>query len=390
MDYDTLVSHLFSLNQKRGIKYGLSRCLELSAFLDHPEKAFSSIHIAGSNGKGSVATKIAAALAQDGHKVGLFTSPHIHTFRERIRVNGAMISCEEVAYGLNQLFSLAKTHALEPTFFEFTTLLALCHFRACGVDYAVIETGLGGRLDATNIITPALAVITSISLEHTETLGNTRKKIAQEKAGIIKDGCPVVLGPRAQEVVVPKKSACVQLLKQFRFFEEENQAIARAALEKLGVSESAIEQGIQTSVPCRAETVWVGGEKVILDAAHNPDALQRLFQMLGQGKWRMVCGFSKNKDLAACLGIICEHVEQIHLVQSGNERAATPEKLQQTLLEQGVEDRRIFMHENVSDAVDVALKLAKEKGQDLLISGTFFILGEAKDSLNPSSARNPS
>ncbi len=191
-----------------------------------------------------------------------FIPLHIACFRERIRINGQMISEEKVETLLSLLSQIAEKEQIPATFFELTTLMAFLHFAKEQVDIAVIETGLGGRLDATTIITPCLSVITSISLDHTDVLGTTLEEIAREKGGIIKDKIPVVVGPHVplepiQEIAFQKQSLCIQSLEKHLFFEEENRSIARTALEHLSstfsLSSSAIEQGLLGRQPCRLE-----------------------------------------------------------------------------------------------------------------------------------------
>lgn len=173
-------------------KPGLGTSIALDNHLSNPHKAYKTIHIAGTNGKGSVSHLLAATLRQAGYTVGLYTSPHLIDFRERIRVNGEMIPKEEVIDFVEKYRSIFEP--LHPSFFELTSTLAFDYFRKRKVDYAIIEVGLGGRLDSTNIITPILSVITNISLDHTQFLGDTVEQIATEKAGIIKPGTPVVIG----------------------------------------------------------------------------------------------------------------------------------------------------------------------------------------------------
>lgn len=173
-------------------KPGLDTTLTLDNYLNNPHTSYQTIHIAGTNGKGSVSHLLAAILQRAGYKVGLYTSPHLVDFRERIRVDGKKITKEYVTDFVARHRTFFEP--LHPSFFELTSSLAFDYFRACGVDYAVIETGLGGRLDSTNIITPILSIITNISLDHTQFLGDTIEKIAGEKAGIIKRGVPALIG----------------------------------------------------------------------------------------------------------------------------------------------------------------------------------------------------
>ena len=175
-------------------KPGLDTTLLLAGHWDNPHKKLkAAVHIGGTNGKGSTAHSIAAVLQSAGYKVGLYTSPHLVDFRERIRIDGEMIDKEYVVKFVDEYLSQPELVERHPTFFELTTIMALRYFADCEVDVAVIEVGLGGRLDCTNIITPLLSVITNISLDHTALLGHTEAEIASEKAGIIKEGVPVVI-----------------------------------------------------------------------------------------------------------------------------------------------------------------------------------------------------
>lgn len=207
MSYSGTINYLYNL-QKHGIKFGLENISRLMSLFDNPHESFLSVHVAGTNGKGSVSAIIASVLRTSGLKVGLFTSPHIVSFTERIRINGEEITENDVI-GLTEEIRGVVEHRndFSPTFFEVVTAMALVYFKRKKVDIAVIEVGMGGRLDATNIITPEVTVITNISYDHREFLGATLKEIAREKAGIIKDGVPVVVSyqePEAMEVIERK------------------------------------------------------------------------------------------------------------------------------------------------------------------------------------------
>lgn len=213
MNYQESIDYLFGqvpMFQRVGAnayKPGLDTSIALAAMYGNPQDSFKTIHVAGTNGKGSVSHTIAAILQESGYKVGLYTSPHLVDFRERIRVNGEMIPRENVVEFVEKYKSL--THDLYPSFFELTMMMAFDYFRNAKVDVAVIEVGLGGRLDSTNIITPELCVITNISFDHMQFLGDTLPKIASEKAGIMKHGIPVVIGEAEGDVrkVFEDKSA---------------------------------------------------------------------------------------------------------------------------------------------------------------------------------------
>lgn len=204
MDYNETLAYLydqlpaFQRIGKAAYKSDLNTSLELDKYFNHPHKTYKSIHVAGTNGKGSVSHILASILQEAGYKCGLYTSPHLKDFRERIKINGKPIPKDEVVKfvaGHSPIFEKLKS-----SFFEMTVALALYYFQKEGVDYAVIETGMGGRLDSTNIISPELSVITSIGYDHTEFLGDTIEKIAREKAGIIKPNTPVIIGDRNDEL----------------------------------------------------------------------------------------------------------------------------------------------------------------------------------------------
>ena len=197
--YQTFINRLFAINLHGGMKLGLKNMETLNAMLGTPTQHFKCIHVAGTNGKGSVVYKIAKSLEKEGLRVGLYTSPHISSFRERIQINGQLIDESSVVAGLSRIFEEIDKSKIPATFFEITTALALKYFADQKVDYVVLETGLGGRLDATNIVTPVLSIITSISLEHTEYLGSTLEAIAKEKGGIIKPYVPIFIGPRVPQ-----------------------------------------------------------------------------------------------------------------------------------------------------------------------------------------------
>ncbi|MFM8364815.1 MAG: bifunctional folylpolyglutamate synthase/dihydrofolate synthase, partial [Verrucomicrobiota bacterium] len=183
-------------SQATGIKLGLENTHRLLAALDHPERKTKFLHVAGTNGKGSVCAMLDSVLRRAGFRTGLYTSPHLVDFRERVRVDGKMIPAEAVANGLSRLREAVRDWEHGPTFFELSTVLALDHFAREGCEIVVLETGMGGRLDSTNAVTPLVSTITPVDLDHREWLGDTIEKIAFEKAGIIKPGIPVVCSPQ--------------------------------------------------------------------------------------------------------------------------------------------------------------------------------------------------
>ncbi|NGX42824.1 MAG: Folylpolyglutamate synthase [Chlamydiae bacterium] len=389
--YKNLLQRLYSINLTSGMKLGLDNIQRLNSLLGNPDRKFQSVHIAGTNGKGSVSAKIAKGLESKASKVGLFTSPHISCFRERIQINGQMISEADVQKHLQHIFSTLDREGIPATFFEITTQLALCYFATNNVDIAVLETGLGGRLDATNIVSPLLTIITSIGLEHTDILGDTLESISHEKASIIKPRTPVILGPSACHIAALKECQAIKIDGPFSDFEAENRAIAKAALEYLHIPLPSIKKALTTRLPCRMERIPYQEQEVILDVAHNPDALSRLFQALNTPpeKLLVVCTLGKRKNLSECLKIIQDHTQQIHLVDAPNGRCASPERLQKTLLNQGMKPSRINTHDSIQSCLSEALLQAKKQNQKLLICGSFFIMSETRKSLGLKEPQDP-
>ena len=253
MDYKETCNYLFTqtpMFEKQGVggyKEGLENTLALDEHFGHPHRNFRSIHIAGTNGKGSCAHTIAAILQQCGYKVGLYTSPHLVDFRERIRINGQPITENYVVSFVEKEREFFEP--LNPTFFELTTALAFQYFREMQIDIAVIEVGLGGRLDCTNIITPILSVITNISLDHTQLLGNSLEQIAMEKAGIIKNGVPVVIGEALPETR-PIFEAIAEENKAPIIFAEDQPEVIHAELQSMNMLYSTRSYGKITGELC--------------------------------------------------------------------------------------------------------------------------------------------
>lgn len=351
----------------KGMKLGLERMEAIDKILGCPSKQFASVLIGGTNGKGSVTTKIAKALQFNGKKVGLYTSPHLHTYHERIQINGRPIPEEQADFILKRIIGSTD---LRPSYFELLTLLAFCYFAQEKVDFTVLEVGMGGRLDATNIVTPVLSVITSIDFDHIPYLGNTLEAIAFEKAGIIKPGIPALLGPNAKPIHVFEsvasivKSPLFQVLGTFAHYEEENRAIARKALSFLPfpLENKSIESGLAAVPPCRFEII-AHDPVVVLDVAHNPDGLSRTFerviQTFPEKKIRVLAGFSADKAIEDSLAVIRQYAVEIHLTHTNHFR----------LLPIG---------EPLDVAFERAYTLAKQNQEILLVCGTFFIMHEAR------------
>ncbi len=395
MNYVRLLEQLYSINRVQGIKPGLETISALCRSLGLPQMRYKTVHVAGTNGKGSVVTKIAAALAEEGYGVGLYTSPHISSFRERISINGTMIFEEEVVGYFEPVFMKAKTLGLEPTFFEYVTALAFFYFAEKGVDFAVLETGLGGRLDATNICMPIASVITSISLDHTAILGESREAIAREKAGILKEGVPVILGTRVPyEVIEPiaalKGCPIYVASGSFDDFERENQEISRQALhviaEQIPLSKEAVERGLQKVPPCRFEIIE---NRIVLDVGHNPDGIEKLFRRLRKQfpnrSFHTVYGASYDKDIDSCLDIILNQSASLFFVEASSKRACPVDELV-SQAKMKASNGKFFASSSVAEGVALAMDRAKKDGADeeglVIVCGSFYIMSQVRAFLN--------
>ena len=311
-----------------GYKEGLQNTMTLDEHFGHPHRTFRTIHVGGTNGKGSCSHTIAAMLQSEGYKVGLYTSPHLVDFRERIRINGECIGKQYVIDFVENERSFFEP--LHPSFFELTTALAFKYFAEQKVDYAVIEVGLGGRLDCTNIINPVLSVITNISLDHTQFLGDTLAKIATEKAGIIKHAVPVVIGETNEETkpvfvaAAEKNNAPIIFADnentdeydgiEFELkgsYQKKNRATILCAARQLGISHESIIKGMATVCEATGLTGrWqtLGTQPlVICDTGHNAGGWQYLAEQISQVECdtcRMVFGMVDDKDMDAVMAML--------------------------------------------------------------------------------------
>jgi dihydrofolate synthase/folylpolyglutamate synthase len=395
--YTQLLNKLYAVNLHSGVKMGLANILLLDKLFDHPSKKFKSIHIAGTNGKGSVATKMAAALEAEGLKVGLFTSPHISSFRERIRINQKLIDEEIVVDLLSKVFKEIEEKEIPATFFEIVTILSFLYFADSKIDYAVIETGLGGRLDATNILDPVFSIITSISLEHTEYLGETLEQITYEKAGIIKQNKPIFIGPCVPLNPVEKtakelNAPLTQITGHFNLFNDENNKIAKTGLEFLKISAKSIEEGLKALPSCRIELIQQD-PPVILDVAHNPDGLEHLLTFIKKNyphkNLHIILGLSKTKDITACLNSLKPFVENFFLVEAPNGRSLEPHLLKQKMIDLYFDSEKIRVEKSITESVVKAVEVAKKEQAVVVICGTFFIMEEARRALGIIEPRDP-
>lgn len=417
MKYREAVEYMFSL-QKFGIKLGLNSTENLLKGLGRPQEGLPVLHLAGSNGKGSVGAMVCSILGLAGYRVGFYTSPHLVSFRERFVIGRSMISEKEVEDLARRVLEVCRLEE-PPTFFEFVTAMAFLYFAGEKVDLAVMETGMGGRLDATNVAAPLAGVITNISLEHTEHLGRTLGQIAIEKAGIIKPGMPVVTGEKRKPVrdvfdreTRRQKGRLAALGRDFRVrgrpdggfhyyglnrsfrglrtnlagrHQVRNAALALAAIEVLEekglpVGEAHVREGLASVYwPARAE-MFPGGPNapdLMLDGAHNPAAartLGRLIADMTHRRLHLVLGIMADKDIGGIMAPLLPLAHNLYLTRPEYFRAADPRRLAD--LAAGFRGR-VSLHPTVPEAIEAARSAAGP--EDLvLITGSLFTAGEAR------------
>lgn len=409
-----VLKRLYAL-QRFGIRPGLWRIKKLLAALGDPHRAYPSIHVAGTNGKGSTSSIIQSVLSQR-YRTGLYTSPHLERFNERIRINGSLITDGTVVRTAAQVEAAAKRAGLDTlTFFEFTTAMAFLHFREKKAEAAVIETGMGGRWDATNVVTPVVSVITTIGLDHTEFLGPDIRSVAFEKAGIIKNSVPVVTGVDKRAALIALKetarkrnSPILTLGKSFKAtpsgtgkfdysgpawelkdlsvrlkgaHQYRNAACALAALEavsgRLKVTETAIRRGLAgVEWPGRVEVL---GKRplVILDAAHNPEGAAALKEALAGFKYSrliLVIGVMADKDIDGIFRHLIPVSDTVVLAMPDTARAAEARTLYAKALPYG---KKAVAAGSVKEACRAAMNQARPSDA-VCVTGSFFTVGEAR------------
>lgn len=344
MDYENAIKTLTSQG-KFYINLGLERISAILELLGNPQDSLKCFHIAGTNGKGSVCAILAAVLKEYGVTVGLYTSPHIFEYTERIKINGQDISKDDFTGYVTEICSLADKNNIHLTEFEILTATAFKYFADKKVDVVVLETGLGGRFDATNVIKKNLcAIITHIDLDHTERLGSTKDKIAFEKAGIIKENCPVVTseGYEAIKDAADEKNSLLLFTAPFAdtshlslkgIYQQENLALALAALKLVypEIPQSAVDEGLKkVQHPCRFQVIE--DENLIIDGAHNPNGIAGLRESLDfyyPDKFRrFVFGCLKNKDYKKMMEILFQKGDEIYFYHFNNKNSCTIEELQ--------------------------------------------------------------
>lgn len=393
MNYDEAVAWLYA-SQLHGIKLGLEntqRLIEALGVQTGGEGAPKFLHVAGTNGKGSVCALLDACCRAGGLRSGLFTSPHLVTFRERLQIDGVMISEEEVASGLSEIRDLVAGWDHAPTFFEITTALALAWFQRQGAEVVALETGLGGRLDSTNIVTPAVCVLTPIGLDHQQYLGDSLAAIAAEKAGILKPGVPAVSAPQSDEVRALFDQTAKERGVNLHYIaapltgheiglagshQPWNAALAVKALALAGVklSDEAIARGLR-------DVVWPGrfqqiDPRFVLDGAHNPAAAQRLAEtwreVHGEKRATLILGVLRDKDVRGICEALLPIAGRILAVPVQNPRSATSQEVCKAIGQVAPRQECIAVRD-----LTAAIRIARSMERRTLITGSLFLVGEA-------------
>lgn len=436
VNYEKLTRYKYDLPT-----FDLDRVRRLFAAFGRPHDAFRCVHVAGTKGKGSTSTMVAAILQAAGHRVGLFTSPHLVDLEERIVVDGQKISKADTVRLLSEVSGYVSQErrdnpALCPTFFEIVTAMGFIHFSQVGVDYAVVEVGLGGRLDSTNVISPEVCAITTIGFDHVKKLGHTLDMIAAEKAGIIKPGVPVVTAvdqPEALDVIAAKcrevgaqlhrvgddieltrvaalrQGDCVGLtavVKTWRYprleitlpvlgrHQASNAAVALgvvSALEDSGslpsLDPEVVRSALRTlQIPGRAQIV---GQRptVILDGAHTVASARALWQAIEESvphdKLILIMGISSDKDVDGIMGEVLPHADTVFFCKSDSPRAVEPEELAQRAIE------RCGKAAKVEPVPKEALRAARAvaSARDLIcVTGSFYVAGKVREALDEAPA----
>lgn len=421
---ERILEELYSFH-RAGIQPGLHRTHLLLAELGNPEAKMKCIHVAGTNGKGSVCSMLASLFSEAGYKTGLYTSPHIMKFNERIKINGEDISCEDLTEILEKILPIAKKLAC--TFFEITTAVAFEYFKRKNTDIAIIETGMGGRFDSTNVIYPLLSIVTQIDLDHQEYLGDTLEKIAGEKAGIFKPAVPVIIADNHKELkeLFTKRAEDTEspLVFTSEMFEAKNMEITdnltmkleysdmagqtnKIEIEKAGKHQVAnffavaaafnflrktwnlSDENFRNAMRCFASKWSLKGRielisknpLVILDVSHNPAGIAALVDTLENSPYRdvkfnIVFGVMADKDVKHILQTLMPFVAKLVITHPNIERADSLEHLQKLAFELGYKDVEL-----IAD-VKTATKQTSDLGAPTLVVGSFYTAGEASPAL---------
>ena len=402
MTYDETIEYLFNSTPlfqnvgKAAYKEGLANTLALDEYFGHPHTKFKTIHVGGTNGKGSTSHSLASVLQSAGYKVGLFTSPHLKDFRERIRINGKMISEKFVVDFVEQNRNFFEP--LYPSFFELTTAMAFKYFADENVDVAVIEVGLGGRLDCTNIISPVLSIITNISFDHVNLLGNTLEKIASEKAGIIKHGVPVVIGETTSETRPVFEAKAKEVDTQIVFAEEKDipeiafelggdyqQKNLRTIITALSILRGTFdisEHNIRDGLSSVCERTGLMGRwqtlnecpKTVCDVGHNVGGFEYIVKQLARQQYktlRIVIGMVNDKDVNGVLALLPKDAKY-YFTRAKVARALQPEELQDKAKEYGLKGN---CYPSVANAYEAAIREASTD-DFIFVGGSCFVVAE--------------
>ncbi|MEO6694842.1 MAG: folylpolyglutamate synthase/dihydrofolate synthase family protein [Ignavibacteria bacterium] len=420
-NYKSSINYLYGL-ERAGIKYDLKNIKALLKLLNNPERNFKSLHIAGTNGKGSVSSILNSVLIEKGFKTGLYTSPHLIDFRERILFNGKFIPKKHVLNFVNNHYK--DIEKIKPSFFEITTALAFEYFNFKKIDYAVIETGLGGRLDSTNVINPVISVITSIDIDHTEFLGNTIIEITKEKAGIIKKNTPVVIGEvsevskrifkkyskeKMSELIFSENQYKTKIVKKmehgfyfnikngiysgknFLFpvigdYQLKNIKTAFTSLdviskkEKINFTDVQIFAGLQnlklnSNLHGRFELISKA-PKIVIDISHNLQGVRNIksnLKYFHYEKLYIIFGMMTDKKFKECISELAKiRTAKIILTKPDYKRSAEPEDLYKAV---GKKKSSFEVKKNVAEAFDYVINNSSQKDL-ILITGSFFLVSD--------------
>lgn len=409
MDYRRAVDWMCSalpMFQKVGsaaYRPGLENTEYLMDYLGHPERGLRCIHVAGTNGKGSTSSMLASVLMEAGYRTGLYTSPHLIDFRERMRVDGEMIPKEFVADFVERHLDFFTAHSF--SFFEMTTAMAFCWFRACGVDVAVVETGLGGRLDSTNVVMPDLSVITNIALDHTAILGDTRVQIAGEKAGIIKPGVPVLIGENDPEIEPVFRAKATREGAPLYFtdhgirledypcplegdYQRFNIATVVAACGILRESWKLDPQTVRRGIARVVDNTHLQGRwqvlsrqpLVVCDTGHNVNGIGEIVRQLShtpKGRLFMVFGMVNDKDVDGVLALLPKEA-QYCFAQASVQRALDSWELARRAA-------RFSLHGEAYPDCESAFRAAQQQAgpQDMIfVGGSTFVVADVLEALS--------
>lgn len=404
MSYPNLLAKLYNLNRTSRFKYNLDATLQLSQYFDNPHKRLNPIHVTGTNGKGSTVYKLSQILIDNNIKTGYFTSPHLSTFRERIRLNNDLIPKEFIVDFLGTVFEGIEKGRFQCSFFEALTVMAYKYFDSQGVDVAVIEVGIGGKMDSTNILEHnLLAIITSIGLDHCELLGGTKEEILIQKAGIIKKGCPVLIGPEVPRVIP------YNIAKELNsdFYQVDSATLSdnlfsnseRIVTKAVGILNSHYGMGLDIrnealskNLSGRMEQVNPSllaakrlrniPSRVYMDVGHNPAAIEHCLKHIScthKDDLIVVYGTSKLKDSAETLRALNRHSNEVHLIQANNPRAKDVSLIVADGNKVGV-GVNVYMNGNIECTLDRLFNSDKDlKDKTVLICGSFFIMEEVRD-----------